>query len=69
MTMLKTNYGHKQQQLKKSTHERMEALKKQKEIEESRKMNRQKEPRKEVFRTLTKMQKVEERKAAKGGKR
>lgn len=67
--MLKTNYSHKQQQLKKATHERIESMKKQKEIEESRKMKRQKELRQEVFRTLTKMKKVEERKAAKGGKR
>lgn len=75
MTMLRTTYSHKQQELKKATHERMETLKKQKEIDEAKHMKRQKELRHEVFRKLTKMKKVEESKAgkreknSKGGKR
>ncbi|KAK3932873.1 Ribosome biogenesis protein BMS1-like protein [Frankliniella fusca] len=69
MTMLKTNYSHKQEQLKKATHERIENLKKEKEMEESRKMRRTKELRREVFKTLSKIKKVDERRAAKGGKR
>lgn len=69
MTMLKTNYSHKQELLKKATHERIENLKKEKEMEESRKMRRTKELRREVFKKLTEMKKVDERRAAKGGKR
>lgn len=66
--MLRTNYGHKQEQLKKATSQRIEELKKKKEIEEYGKVRRQKELKREVFKTLTKMKKVEEKKAAKGGK-
>ncbi|XP_034238787.1 ribosome biogenesis protein BMS1 homolog isoform X2 [Thrips palmi] len=68
MTMLRTNYGHKQQLAKKATSARIEELKKKKEIEEYGKERRQKVLKREVFKTLTKMQKVEEKRAAKGGK-
>lgn len=55
MKMLKVSYSQKQKQLKAATKKRMEEHKKELEKEELRKLKRHKELRKQVFRTLSKM--------------
>jgi ribosome biogenesis protein BMS1 len=57
MKRLRTTYEHKQEQLKKATSQRMAAHKTEVEKEELRKLKRQKVLRKEIFRTLSKMEK------------
>ncbi|XP_069693908.1 ribosome biogenesis protein BMS1 homolog isoform X2 [Periplaneta americana] len=55
MKMLKVSYSHKQEQLKQATKMRMLEHKKEVEKEELKKFRRQKQLRKEVFRTLSKL--------------
>jgi cephalosporin-C deacetylase-like acetyl esterase len=55
MKMLKVSYSQKQKQLKAATKKRMEEHKKELEKEEVRKLKRHKELRKQVFRTLSKI--------------
>jgi 16S rRNA A1518/A1519 N6-dimethyltransferase RsmA/KsgA/DIM1 with predicted DNA glycosylase/AP lyase activity len=55
MKMLKVSYSQKQKQLKAATKKRMEEHKKELEKEEIRKLKRHKELRKQVFRTLSKI--------------
>lgn len=55
MKMLKVSYSHKQKQLKAATKKRMEEHKKELEKEDLRKLRRHKELRKQVFRTLSKL--------------
>ncbi|XP_054014026.1 ribosome biogenesis protein BMS1 homolog [Hylaeus anthracinus] len=57
MQMIKTNYVHKQRQLKEATKQRMEAYRAQITAEENRKLKRQKEMKKHVFRELSKLEK------------
>jgi len=55
MKMLKVSYSHKKKQLKVATKKRMEEHKKEQHIEELRKLKKHKELRKQVFRTLSKL--------------
>ncbi|XP_015587396.1 ribosome biogenesis protein BMS1 homolog [Cephus cinctus] len=55
MKMIKTNYNYKQEQLKQATSKRMAAHKAQIAAEEAKKLKRQKELKKQVFRQLSKM--------------
>lgn len=57
MKRLRTTYQHKQEHLKQATSQRMAAHKVQLEKEELRKLRREKVLRKEIFRTLSKMEK------------
>ncbi|XP_076247659.1 ribosome biogenesis protein BMS1 homolog [Calliopsis andreniformis] len=57
MKMIRTNYAHKQQQLKEATNRRIEALKAKVTAEERRKLKRQKELKKHIFRELSKLEK------------
>ena len=61
MKMIKTNYAHKQQQLKEATKRRVEAHQAQIAAEEARKFKRQKELKKHVFRELSKLEKKKQR--------
>ncbi|XP_076282109.1 ribosome biogenesis protein BMS1 homolog isoform X1 [Lasioglossum baleicum] len=61
MQMIKTNYAHKQQQLKVAMKKRIEAYQAQISAEEARKLNRQKEMKKHVFRELSKLEKKKKR--------
>ncbi|XP_012252661.2 ribosome biogenesis protein BMS1 homolog [Athalia rosae] len=54
MRMLRTSYSHKQEQLKESMNKRITAHQARMEIEEARKMGRQRELKKQVFRKLSK---------------
>ncbi|XP_046607471.1 ribosome biogenesis protein BMS1 homolog [Neodiprion virginianus] len=56
MKMLRTSYSHKQDQLKEAMSRRIMAHQARMQIEEARKMGRQKELKKEVFRKLSKME-------------
>jgi len=69
MTMIRTNYEHKQQKMKLETHKRMEARKKELEAETAKRLRKQKEMRREVFRTLDKLKRKEEQAAERGGKK
>ncbi|KAF4520335.1 hypothetical protein B566_EDAN004395 [Ephemera danica] len=62
MKRLRTTYEHKQEQLKKATSQRMSAHQAEMEKEELKKMKRQKVLRKEIFRTLSKMEKRKNKK-------
>jgi len=55
MKMLKVSYSHKKKQSKAATKKRMEEHKKELQKEELRKLKRHKELRKQVFRTLSKL--------------
>jgi hypothetical protein len=55
MKMLKVSYSYKQKQLKAATKKRMEEHKKEMEKEELKMLKRHKELRKQVFRTLSKI--------------
>ncbi|XP_043254271.1 ribosome biogenesis protein BMS1 homolog isoform X1 [Colletes gigas] len=57
MEMIKTNYTHKQRLLKAATKKRMEAYQARIKVEETRKLKRQKELKKHVFRELSKLEK------------
>ncbi|XP_076381090.1 ribosome biogenesis protein BMS1 homolog [Megalopta genalis] len=57
MQMIKTNYAHKQKQLKLAMKKRIEAHQAQISAEEARKLQRQKEMKKQVFRELSKLEK------------
>lgn len=57
MKMIKTNYAYKQKQLKEATKRRMEAHQAQIAAAEARKLSRQKELKKHVFRELSKLEK------------
>ncbi|PSN37116.1 hypothetical protein C0J52_12602 [Blattella germanica] len=61
MKMLKVSFGHKQEQLKQATKERMLSHKKDVEQEQRKKLQRHKELRKQVFRTLSKMSKTQKK--------
>ena len=55
MKMMKVSYSHKKKELKAATKKRMEAHKKELKKEDLRKLKRHKELRKQVFRTLSKL--------------
>jgi cephalosporin-C deacetylase-like acetyl esterase len=55
LKMLKVSYSHKQKDLKAAAKKRMQEHKKELEKEELRKLKRHKELRKQVFRTLSKI--------------
>ena len=55
MKMIKTTYDYKKGKEKEATHKRMKAYQARVEIEEAKKFKRQKELKKQVFRTLSKM--------------
>lgn len=55
MRMLKTAYQSKREKTKMETHKRMTAYQNKREKEEFQALKRQKELRKQVFRTLSKM--------------
>ncbi|KOC60307.1 Ribosome biogenesis protein bms1 [Habropoda laboriosa] len=57
MRMIKTNYAYKQKQLKEATKRRIEAHQTQIAAAEARKLQRQKELKKHVFRELSKLEK------------
>lgn len=57
MKMIKTNYAYKQKQLKEATKRRIEAHQAQIAAAEARKLSRQKELKKHVFRELSKLEK------------
>ncbi|XP_076753428.1 ribosome biogenesis protein BMS1 homolog [Xylocopa sonorina] len=57
LKMIKTNYAHKQKQLKEATKQRVEAHQAQIAAVEARKLKRQKELKKHVFRELAKFEK------------
>lgn len=57
MKMIKTNYAYKQKQLKEATKRRIEAHQAQIVVAEARKLSRQKELKKHVFRELSKLEK------------
>lgn len=57
MKMIKTNYAYKQKQLKEATKRRIEAHQAQIAVAEARKLSRQKELKKHVFRELSKLEK------------
>ncbi|XP_012149363.2 ribosome biogenesis protein BMS1 homolog [Megachile rotundata] len=61
MTMIRTNYVHKQRQLKQATKQRIAALRTRITAEEERKLKRQKELKKHVFRELSKLEKKNKR--------
>ncbi|XP_015119160.1 ribosome biogenesis protein BMS1 homolog [Diachasma alloeum] len=67
MKMIRTNYANKQEKLKEATKARMTAYQKRVEVEEIRKLKRQRELKKQVFRTLSKMEIKEKKKE--GGRR
>ncbi|XP_043485918.1 ribosome biogenesis protein BMS1 homolog, partial [Polistes fuscatus] len=56
MKMIRTAYADKQQKLKKATTDRIKALKARVRVEEARKLKRQKESKKEIFRDLSKLE-------------
>lgn len=57
MKMIKTNYAYKQKQLKEATKRRIEAHQAQIAVAEARKLSKQKELKKHVFRELSKLEK------------
>ncbi|XP_076662632.1 ribosome biogenesis protein BMS1 homolog [Halictus rubicundus] len=61
MRMIKTNYAHKQKQMKLAMKKRIEAHQAQISAEEARKLHRQKEMKKNVFRELGKLEKKKKR--------
>lgn len=56
MKMIRTNYAHKQEKLKDATHKRMNEYEKRVKQEESKKLERQKKMKKQVFRDLSKLE-------------
>lgn len=56
MKMIRTSYSHKQEKLKEATSQRMSAYQARVEAEEAKKMKRQKELKKQVFRQMSKME-------------
>ncbi|XP_011298127.1 ribosome biogenesis protein BMS1 homolog [Fopius arisanus] len=66
MKMIRTNYANKQEKLKEATKARMSNYQKRVEAEESRKLKRQRELKKQVFRTLSKMEIKEKKKKESG---
>ncbi|XP_012284640.1 ribosome biogenesis protein BMS1 homolog [Orussus abietinus] len=65
MKMIKTTYNRKQEQLKEATSKRMAAHQAQVEAEEAKKLQRQKELKKQVFRQLSKMEAKNKKRASK----
>ncbi|KZC05099.1 Ribosome biogenesis protein bms1 [Dufourea novaeangliae] len=61
MEMIRTNYAHKQKQLKEAMTKRIETHQAQIAVEEARKLKRQKELKKHVFRELSKLEKKKKR--------
>ena len=61
MTMIRTNYVYKQRQLKQATKQRIAALQSRIAAEEGRKLKRQKEMKKHVFRELSKLEQKSKR--------
>ena len=66
MRMVRTNYAHKQKKLKEETHKRMTEYEKRVKEEEAKKIKKQKEVKKQIFRDLSKL---EAKKNKIGGKR
>ncbi|KAJ8669738.1 hypothetical protein QAD02_000997 [Eretmocerus hayati] len=56
MKMIRTNYAHKQETLKEATHKRITDYQKRVEFETAKKLKRQKELKKQVFRDLSKLE-------------
>ena len=56
MNMIRTTYDYKQEKQKEATHKRITAYQARVEAEENKKFKRQKELKKQVFRTLSKME-------------
>ncbi|XP_043473482.1 ribosome biogenesis protein BMS1 homolog isoform X2 [Leptopilina heterotoma] len=56
MNMIKTTYEHKREKQQEATHKRIAAHKKKVEAEEMKRLKRHKELKKQVFRTLSKME-------------
>lgn len=63
MKMIKTNFQHKQKELKKATAERIKKYKQTKQAEEMKKLKRQKELKKHIFKTLGLLEKNKRRKS------
>ncbi|XP_047366647.1 ribosome biogenesis protein BMS1 homolog isoform X3 [Vespa velutina] len=57
MKMIRTTYAHKQKQLRKATVDRVRALKARVTAEETKKLKKQKEYKKQIFRDLSKLEK------------
>lgn len=57
MKMIRTSYAYKQKQLRKATVDRVRALKARVKAEEARKLKKQKEYKKQIFRDLSKLEK------------
>ena len=64
MKMIRTNYAHKQEKLKEATHKRMTDYEKRVKEEGEKKLKRQRDMKKQVFRDLSKL---EAKKKKKGG--
>lgn len=56
MNMIKTTYNYRKEKQKEATHKRITAYKERVDAEEAKKFKRQKELKKQVFRTLSKME-------------
>lgn len=67
MQMIKTNYEHKNEKQKEIHSKQLEKFKKEKEAIEIRKLKRQKELKKKIFRTISKMGKEKEESVGRGG--
>lgn len=65
MKMIKTNYAHKEQKNKEAMNKRMEELKRKREDEETRKLKRQREMKKQIFSDLSQMDKKNSNKSFK----
>lgn len=69
MKMIKTNYDAKKDRTKKETDARVKKFKEAKLAEEMRKLKRQKELRKKICRSISKMEGIKAAKEGGGGKR
>lgn len=68
MKMIKTNFEAKEEKRKKQTKQKAEKYKKQKVDTDFRKLQRQKELKKKVFKAISKMDSKHQNNAAKGDK-
>jgi ribosome biogenesis protein BMS1 len=62
MAMIRTNYAHKQEKMKEATHKRIVAYQKKMNEEENKKLKRQREMKKQIFRDLSKLEAKKKRK-------
>lgn len=67
MTMIKTNFENKEEKRKQLAKQKSEKYKKQKVDNDFRKLQRQKELKKKVFKAISKMEAKHQNSAAKGG--